>query len=72
MYVMKIAAAQISCAPGDLQANLAKVRDFSATTNRNFRGRMGSRDAEVHLANAYVAAASAVAGEIIDPAELGA
>jgi 3-isopropylmalate/(R)-2-methylmalate dehydratase large subunit len=43
-----------------------------ATTNRNFRGRMGSRDAEVHLANAYVAAASAVAGEIIDPAELGA
>jgi len=26
----------------------------------------------VHLANAYVAAASAVAGEIIDPAELGA
>jgi 3-isopropylmalate/(R)-2-methylmalate dehydratase large subunit len=43
-----------------------------ATTNRNFRGRMGSRDAEVHLANAYVAAAAAVAGEIIDPAELGA
>ena len=43
-----------------------------ATTNRNFRGRMGSREAEVHLANAYVAAASAVAGEIIDPAELGA
>jgi 3-isopropylmalate/(R)-2-methylmalate dehydratase large subunit len=41
-----------------------------ATTNRNFRGRMGSRDAEVHLANAYVAAAAAVAGEIIDPAEL--
>ena len=26
---MKIAAAQISCAPGDLQANLAKIRDFS-------------------------------------------
>src|SRR5438094_6243962 len=26
---MKIAAGQISCAPGDLQANLAKVRDFS-------------------------------------------
>jgi 3-isopropylmalate/(R)-2-methylmalate dehydratase large subunit len=41
-----------------------------ATTNRNFRGRMGSRDSEVHLANAYVAAAAAVAGEIIDPAEL--
>jgi 3-isopropylmalate/(R)-2-methylmalate dehydratase large subunit len=40
------------------------------TTNRNFRGRMGSRDAEVHLANAWVAAAAAVAGEIIDPADV--
>jgi 3-isopropylmalate/(R)-2-methylmalate dehydratase large subunit len=40
------------------------------TTNRNFRGRMGSPDAEVHLANAYVAAAAAVAGAIVDPAEL--
>ena len=34
MYVMKIAAAQISCAPGDLQANLAKVRDFSARAKK--------------------------------------
>jgi 3-isopropylmalate/(R)-2-methylmalate dehydratase large subunit len=40
------------------------------TTNRNFRGRMGSPQAEVHLANAYVAAAAAVAGEVIDPSEL--
>jgi 3-isopropylmalate/(R)-2-methylmalate dehydratase large subunit len=40
------------------------------TTNRNFRGRMGSPEAEVHLANAWVAAAAAVAGEIVDPAEL--
>lgn len=40
------------------------------TTNRNFRGRMGSPDAEVYLANAYVAAAAAVAGELIDPGEL--
>jgi 3-isopropylmalate/(R)-2-methylmalate dehydratase large subunit len=40
------------------------------TTNRNFRGRMGSADAEVYLANAWVAAAAAVAGELIDPAEL--
>src|SRR5213595_2358780 len=31
---MKIAAAQISCAPGELQANLAKVRDFSARTKK--------------------------------------
>lgn len=40
------------------------------TTNRNFRGRMGSPDAEVHLANAYVAAAAAVAGVIVDPGQL--
>jgi omega-amidase len=31
---MKIAAAQISCVPGDLQANLAKVRDFSERAKR--------------------------------------
>jgi 3-isopropylmalate/(R)-2-methylmalate dehydratase large subunit len=41
-----------------------------ATTNRNFRGRMGSPDAEVHLANAYVAAAAAVAGAVVHPGEL--
>ena len=31
---MKIAVAQISCAPGDLQANLAKVRDFSVRAKK--------------------------------------
>jgi 3-isopropylmalate/(R)-2-methylmalate dehydratase large subunit len=41
-----------------------------SNTNRNFRGRMGSSEAKVHLANAYVAAAAAVAGEIIDPADI--
>ena len=41
-----------------------------ATTNRNFKGRMGSAEAEVHLANAYVAAAAVVAGELIDPADV--
>ena len=43
-----------------------------STTNRNFRGRMGSGEAEVILANAYVAAAAAVAGELVNPAALGA
>jgi len=38
-----------------------------ATTNRNFRGRMGHRDSRVFLANAYVAGAAAVAGEIVAP-----
>jgi 3-isopropylmalate/(R)-2-methylmalate dehydratase large subunit len=41
------------------------------TTNRNFKGRMGSGDAGVFLANAYVAAAAAVAGQIVDPSEVG-
>ncbi len=40
------------------------------TTNRNFKGRMGSGEAFVHLANAWVAAAAAVAGEIVQPADV--
>jgi 3-isopropylmalate/(R)-2-methylmalate dehydratase large subunit len=42
-----------------------------ATTNRNFRGRMGAPESGIYLANAYVAAAAAVAGEIVDPREMG-
>ena len=38
-----------------------------ATTNRNFKGRMGSAKGEVFLASAYVAAAAAVSGKICDP-----
>lgn len=41
-----------------------------STTNRNFRGRMGSLDSEVYLASPCVAAASAVAGEVIGPDKL--
>ena len=51
---------------------LAAGEHAITTTNRNFKGRMGSSEAGVHLANAWVAAAAAVAGEIVDPAELGA
>ncbi len=49
---------------------LANDETAVATTNRNFRGRMGSTEARIYLANASVAAAAAVAGEIIHPAEL--
>lgn len=49
---------------------LAAGETAVATTNRNFRGRMGDPEARVFLANAWVAAAAAVAGEIIHPAEL--
>jgi homoaconitate hydratase len=37
-----------------------------SATNRNFKGRMGSRDARVFLASPAVVAASAVAGRIVD------
>jgi 3-isopropylmalate/(R)-2-methylmalate dehydratase large subunit len=38
-----------------------------STTNRNFRGRMGSPDSEVYLASAYTVAAAAVAGCVESP-----
>ncbi len=38
-----------------------------STSNRNFRGRQGSPDAEVYLSSAAVAAATAIKGSIIDP-----
>jgi 3-isopropylmalate/(R)-2-methylmalate dehydratase large subunit len=43
-----------------------------ATTNRNFVGRMGHPGAEVYLASPYVAAASALAGHVATPEEVGA
>jgi 3-isopropylmalate/(R)-2-methylmalate dehydratase large subunit len=46
---------------------LAAGENAVATTNRNFRGRMVSPEAGVSLANAWVAAAAAVAGEHVHP-----
>jgi homoaconitate hydratase len=42
-----------------------------SATNRNFKGRMGSRDARCYLASPEVVAASAVAGYIRGPHETG-
>ncbi|MCH8286247.1 homoaconitase [candidate division KSB1 bacterium] len=42
-----------------------------SATNRNFKGRMGSREARSYLASPAVVAASAVAGKIAGPKDLG-
>ncbi len=46
----------------------ASLRSF----NRNFQGRSGTEDAQLYLASAEVCAASALAGAITDPRDLGA
>ena len=42
-----------------------------STSNRNYRGRMGHRDADVWLANPAVAAATAITGRITHPENVG-
>ena len=55
-----------------LGAGLLSDKDVCiSSTNRNFQGRMGSNDSEVYLGSPYTVAASAVAGKIIDPREIG-
>ena len=61
-----------TCGPclGGHMGILAAGERAVATTNRNFRGRMGHVDSEVYLANPAVAAASAVLGRIAHPQEV--
>ncbi|WP_243545827.1 3-isopropylmalate dehydratase large subunit [Pseudodesulfovibrio tunisiensis] len=61
-----------TCGPclGGHMGILAGGERAIATTNRNFKGRMGSLESEVYLSNPAVAAASAIAGEIVHPADL--
>ena len=61
-----------TCGPclGGHMGVLAAGERCVSTTNRNFVGRMGSKESEVYLTNPAVAAASAVAGRIAGPEEV--
>ena len=55
--------------PGGHGGLLAPGEVCLSSTNRNFRGRMGSPEAEVYLGSPASVAAAAVEGHIVDPRE---
>ncbi len=61
-----------TCGPclGGYMGILGKGEKAVATTNRNFKGRMGHVDSEVYLSGPAIAAASAITGYITSPEDL--